>query len=209
MSLLPGTQIKHDFKVWMNEYMVRYIFTGTIILLIAVYGCEKNAQISRTASISDNEPDQKFYKSRIIITESGMTSAIVEAESVSVYMDSNFTSVGGGISIDFFSKKGEHTSKLTAQKGEVWGLYDEVDSLKATGDIVIVSTDAEKRMETASSMCWISSVRKIYADGLVKLISEDAVEQGIHFEAKDDLSEYRMDNVSGVFEGKDIKLPGR
>ena len=184
-------------------------FTVLYILLIFLFGCEKEAQISRVSDISDNEPDQSFYNSRIIITENGMTSAIVEAESVSVYMDSNFTSVDGGIRIDFFNNKGEHTSTLTAQSGDVWGLYEEVDSLKATGDIVIVSTDKEKRMETASSLCWISSVRKIYADGLVKLISEDAVEQGINFEAKDDLSEYRMDNVSGVFEGGDIKLPGR
>ena len=189
--------------------MYRKITVLCIILMMALAGCEKKAQMSRVNNIPDNEPDQSFYNSRIIITENGMTSAIVEAESVSVYMDSNFTSVNGGIQIDFFNNKGNHTSTLTAQSGEVWGLYEEVDSLKATGDIVIVSTDKEKRMETASSLYWISSIRKIYADGLVKLISEDAVEQGINFEANDDLSEYRMDNVSGVFEGKDIKLPDR
>ncbi len=189
--------------------MLRYFTAWNIILLMLVSGCEKKAQISGVESISDNEPDQSFYKSRIIITENGMTSAIVEAESVSVYMDSNSTSVTGGIRIDFFDNKGAHTSTLTAQSGEVWGLYEDVDSLKATGDIVIVSKDTEKRMETASSLCWISSVRKIYADGLVKLITEDVVEQGINFEARDDLSEYRMDNVSGVFEGGDINLPDR
>ena len=43
----------------------------------------------------------------------------------------------------------------------------------------------------------------------MKLVTEDAVEQGVNFVANDDLSEYRMENVSGVFEGKDINLHGR
>ena len=111
----------------------------------------------------------------------------------------------------FFNKKGEYVSTLTAQMGEVWGLYDEVDSLKARNDVVIVSAEKDKRLETSSSLNWISSTRKIYADrdSLVKLVTGDAVEQGINFVANDDLSEYRMENVSGIFKGKDINLPGR
>lgn len=189
--------------------MFRNFTIWFIMLLTVAIGCEKSSRLSQINDVFENEPDQNFYNSRIVFTENGMTSAIVEAESMRVYIDSNYTEVEGGIQIDFFSTKGERTSTLTARSGEVWGLYGEVDSLKATGDIVIVSTDKKKRMETSSSLCWISSDRKIYADGLVKLISEDAVEQGINFVAKEDLSEYRMDNVSGVFEGKEITLPGR
>ena len=189
--------------------MFRHWTIWYFILLLFGIGCEKDTKLSQVNKVLINEPDQKFYNSRIVITENGMTSAIVEAESVKVYINSNFTLVEGGIQIDFFNTNGEHTSTLTAQSGEVWGLYEEVDSLKATGDVVIISTDKEKRLETSSSLYWISNTRKIFADGMVKLISEDAVEQGVNFEAKDDLSEYRMDNVSGVFGGKDIKLPGK
>jgi len=174
-------------------------------------GCEKNTTISQVKNIPDNEPDQKFIKSRIVITENGITYAIVQAESVKVFVDSDYTSLEGGILIDFFNKKGEYVSTLTAQMGEVWGLYDEVDSLKAKNNVIIVSADKDKRLETSSSLSWISSTRKIYADrdSLVRLVTEDAVEQGINFVANDDLSEYRMENVSGIFERKDINLPGR
>lgn len=185
-----------------KQYTILYF-----ILLIFVIGCEKNTTISQVKNIPDNEPDQRFFKSRIIITENGITSAIVQAESVKVYTDSDFTSVEGGIRIDFFNDDGEHTSTLTAQSGKVWGLYEELDSLKAKGDVMIVSADKTKKMETSSSFSWIPSTHKIYADGLVKLITEDAVEQGINFVANDDLSEYTMDNVSGVIESNDIVLP--
>ena len=195
----------------MDYLFFRHYSVWCCILLIFIIGCEKNTTISQVKNIPDNEPDQKFVKSRIVITENGITYAIVQAESVKVFVDSDFTSLEGGILIDFFNKKGEYVSTLTAQMGKVWGLYDEVDSLKAKNNVVIVSAEKDKRLETSSSLNWISSTRKIYADrdSLVKLITEDAVEQGINFVANDDLSEYRMENVSGIFERKDINLPGR
>ncbi len=195
----------------MSSLFFRHYAVWCFILLIFIIGCEKNTTISQVKNIPDNEPDQKFIKSRIVITENGITHAIVQAESVKVFVDSDYTSLEGGILIDFFNKKGEYISTLTAQMGEVWGLYDEVDSLKARNDVVIVSAEKDKRLETSSSLSWLSSTRKIYADrdSLVKLVTEDAVEQGINFVANDDLSEYRMENVSGIFKGKDIHLNGR
>ncbi|MFC1551443.1 LPS export ABC transporter periplasmic protein LptC [Candidatus Latescibacterota bacterium] len=190
--------------------IVRYLFAA-FILIILFAGCEKESSISQVKNIIENEPDQKFIKSRIVITENGVTYAIVEAESVKVFSDTDFTSLEGGILIDFFNREGEYVSTLTAGSGEVWGLYNEVDSLKAIDNVVIVSEENDKRLETASYLNWIASTRYVYAEknSVVKLISERAVEEGINFVAKDDLSEYSMDNVSGTIEGNDINLPGR
>ncbi len=181
------------------------------ILTIFVIGCEKDTTISQGNAISDDEPDQKFLTSRIIITENGITTAIVQAESVQVYMDTDLTSARGGVHIDFFNKKGEHISTLTADSGEVFGLYEKVDSLKAHGNVVIVSADKTKRMETGHSLIWISSSHVIYGERgkIVKLVTEGGVEQGINFVANDDLTEYSMGKVSGVLAGSDITFPGK
>jgi hypothetical protein len=162
-------------------------------------------------TVDENEPDQKFIQSRIVITENGVTYAVVEAESVKVYTDRDFTSLEGGILIDFFDRDGEFVSTLTAKRGEVWGLYNEVDSLKAIDNVVIVSEENDKRLETPSFMNWVASTRTVYAEksSVVKLISGNSVEEGVNFVAKDDLSEYSMDNVSGIIESNDINLPGR
>ncbi len=191
--------------------MFRLYIVLFFVLVIVVLGCEKDTTISQGNAISDDEPDQKFLTSRIIITENGITTAIVQAESVQVYMDTDLTSARGGVHMDFFNNEGEHISTLTADSGEVYGLYEEVDSLKAHGNVVIVSADKTKRMETAHSLIWISSSHVIYGerDRIVKLITEGGVEQGINFVANDDLTEYSMEKVTGVFEGGDITLPGR
>jgi LPS export ABC transporter protein LptC len=185
---------------------VAFIFFATIIVFS---GCEKKSEISVVKNAPVVEPDQKFIKSRIVITENGLTSAIVEAESVKVFAVTNISTFEGGIKMDIFNKQGKHVSTLTANRGEVYGLYEKVDSLKAKGNVVVVSEEKKSKLETASSLVWIQTARRIYADSLVKLTGENAVEQGINFTAKDDLTEYSMENVSGSFEGKDIKIPGK
>jgi len=193
--------------LWSREVLL----IGVLLMTICIVGCEKNTTVPKAAKPAVNEPDQTFLKSRIVITESGITNAIVQAESVKVYMDSGFTAVDGGVQIEFFNKKGEHVSTLNARQGQVWGLYDKVDSLKAIGSVTVVSTDKKKRLETPNSLIWIASTRMIFAERntMVKLTTEDAVEQGINFVANEDLSEYRMENVSGFYEKDTITLPGK
>ena len=174
-----------------------------------VVGCERDTPIAKLASAPENEPDQTFLDSRIVVTETGITSAIVAAESIGVYTDTGFTAVEGGVTIEFFDSGGAQTSTLTADRGEGWGLYDEVDSLIACGNVTVISTDGTKKMETGSSFTWKAGTRRVYADGLVRLITGDAVEEGVNFVANDDLSEYSMDDVSGEYGGGGFSLPDR
>lgn len=179
------------------------------VIMAHFASCSREPSVSRIGDAPENEPNQQFSHSRIVITEVGVTSAIVQAESIQVFQATGYTAIEGGMIIDFYNKNGEQTSELTAGRGEVWGLFEKVDSLTARDNVTIVSTDGLKRMETASAFTWNAETRKIRADGLVKLITEDATEQGINFVATDDLSEYSMDNVTGEYEGSGITLPDR
>ncbi|MFC1511581.1 LPS export ABC transporter periplasmic protein LptC [Candidatus Latescibacterota bacterium] len=172
-------------------------------------GCAPEPTVTQLSTVPENEPDQKFIQARIVITEGGMTNAIVMADSIQVFLDRSYTEIDGDMAIDFFNDGGEMTTKLTADSGEIWGLYEEVDSLIARGDVMVVSVDEENRLETSSALTWSARTHLIYADGLVRLSTPDAVEQGINFVATDDLSEYSMDNVSGEYEGSGLSLPGR
>lgn len=184
-------------------------FYALIISITLALACGKNETIAEKVKLSDTEPGQSLYDSHIVITENGITSAVVQAESISVWADSNLTRAFGGLHVDFYNKKGEHISTMTSEKGEVFGLYTQVDSIRADGNVVIVSDEKKTRMEASSSLVWMASTRKIYSDSLVKLISESAVEQGIKFSAKDDLSEYTMENVSGHYNSDKLAIPGR
>jgi len=183
--------------------------TLALAALLAWAGCAPDPTVTELSAVPENEPDQKFLRARIVVTEEGMTSAIVEADSIQVFLERNYTDIDGDMAIDFFNNRGEMTTKLTADSGEVWGLYEQVDSLRARGNVVVVSVDGENRMETSSALTWNARTHLIYADGFVRLSTPDAVEEGIHFVAADDLSEYRMDNVTGQYEGSGLSLPGR
>lgn len=196
MTHLTG---RHD-----NDVHMMPLLAAMLILILG--GCTREPSIATLDTVPDIEPDQQYRTARIVITEGGVTGAIVSADSINVFMDRNYTEIAGGMTIDFFDRDGEQTSTLTSDTGEVWGLYEEVDSLTARGDVVVVSADGLKRMETASAFTWVSATRTISADSLVTLITEDAVERGYNFVAADDLSEYRMDNVTGRYEGQGLPL---
>ena len=188
-----------------NNFVIISFFVSVLFAL----ACEKQETIAEKVELSGSEPSQSLFDSHIVITENGITSAIVQAESVSVWADSNLTRAHGGLKVDFYSKKGEHISTLTSKSGEVFGLFTQVDSIRADGDVIIVSDEKKTRMEASSSLVWIAATRKIYSDSLVKLISNTAVEEGIKFSAKDDLSEYTMENVSGSYNRDNMSIPGR
>lgn len=152
---------------------------------------------------------QEFLDSRIVITEDGMTNAIVEAHKVYVFEEQNYTVIDENIAIDFFNKNGEAVSRLTANSGEVWGLYENVDSLKAAGNVVITSTEREWMLETPYNIRWIAATKRVYADSTVKLSTEGAVEIGVGFEAPDDLSSYKMREVKGEYQNRDVVVPER
>ena len=187
--------------------MYRPIHNAIIVMtaaLVVIAGCkeEKPRVIDRTEL-----PDQQFINSRMIITDNGITSAILDARSVDVYENRNYTVIRDSVRIGFFNKEGKRVSTLTARNGEVWGLYEKVDSLKATRDVVIISQERNAKLETPEIL-WDASLHKVFAD-TVRLSTEDAVEEGVMFEATDDLKSYTMKNVSGEIQGRDIAIPER
>ena len=88
----------------------------------------------------------------------------------------------------------------------MWGLYESVDSLRARGNVVIVSDEENASMET-EDIRWIASIHRIHADGLATIKTNQGFEQGTGFVANDDLSEFEFTGpVSGEFMGKEIQL---
>jgi len=185
-------------------------FRGLILLLAGfAVSCGEEASVGVPTPSSGHEPDQILTDTRIIISENGKTTAILEAHIVKIFEDSSYTSLEDSLTIFFYNREGEHTTTLTAQNGEVWGLYENVDSLRASGDVRIVSEERSAWLN-APGIRWIASAGRVIGDGLVRINSENGYEEGTGFEAKDDLSEYEFTGpVSGEVRGEDIKLMDR
>ena len=187
----------------MKKLIVSSLCFVQILALLSI-GCKEEIPLIKE---EEELPEQQFTHSRLIITENGITTAIVEAQHVDVYESQDYTVVKDSIQIDFYNADGKHVSTLTAQNAEVWGLYEKVDSLKARGDVVIISEERNAKMETPEIL-WIATIHKVYAD-TVRLSTDDAVEEGVDFEADDDLKSYTMKNVTGEIQDQDIDIPKR
>ena len=173
----------------------------SFILLIMAAGCADDVPQRPGSPYGAEEPDQILTDTRMELTESGKTTAVIEARTVRIFEDRNFASLEDSVKIEFFDKKGEHTTTMTARTGEIWGLYEETDSLRASGD-VIVRAEENNAFLQAPAIRWIVSEGIVYGDGLVRLNSDNGYEEGTGFEARDDLSEYRFRGpVSGEVRG--------
>ena len=179
-----------------------------LMLIIFCAVCSNESSIRSKKSTGDI-PDQILIDTRIILSEGGKTAAIIESKTVKIYEDSSYSSLEDSVVIYFYDEDGKHTTTLTALSGEVWGLYENADSLKASGNVLIESTESEAAME-APAILWIASLNKVFGKGLVRLTTENGFEQGPGFEAKDDLSEFEFKGpVTGEVREEGIKLIDR
>ena len=181
------------------DLMARLFILGVSGLLCLAGTCEgpeQTQEVSKTGL-----PEQQFRRTRIVITENGVTTAALEADDIEVYNVRDYTVVRDSLRIDFYNRKGEHVSTLTADSGEIWGLYEEVDSLRAQGNVKIVSSSRDAHMETPF-IRWIAVEHRVYADSTVRLSTGDITEIGTGFVANDDLSSYTMQNVTVISRGR-------
>ncbi len=172
-----------------------------LVLAACDEGPARNGGVERPAG-----PDQVFVASRFVVTENGLTSAMVRADSVLVWNDRAISEANGNLKVDFFSREGVRVSTLTADRGIVYGMTEAIDSLRATGDVVVVWHERNAMMKTPF-IRWIAATRMIYADSTVVLTVENAAERGIGFVAPDDLKSYSMRSVTGYVHDEKIKIP--
>jgi len=148
----------------------------------------------------EDSVNARFFK------EDGNTGAIIEANFVKLYEENRYISFEDSVKIMLFDSNGKHSATLTSLTAEMWGLYESGDSLRAEGDVLIVSEEQNATLE-APAIRWIASEHKVYGEGLVIIRNEDGYEKGTGFQALDDLTEYEFtDSVSVEFHGKDIEL---
>jgi len=201
VGLVPP-QMEDETRGVISMDMKRYAVVSLMAWVLLGLSCAEEPPPAAGGSPFP-EPDQILKDTRMTLTESGRTVAILEAQIVKVYEDSNYASLEDSVTVYFFDREGEHTTTLTASSGEIWGLYEKADSLKASGNAVVSSERNDAYLE-APAIRWIASLGMVYGEGTVRLNSENGYEEGTGFEAKDDLSEYRFRGpVSGEVRGKD------
>lgn len=164
--------------------------------MLILISCSDDAVKPQKVSLKIKElPDQESWNSTIVFSDSGIVRAILRAGYIAVYNSRSETILDKGIQVDFYDKDGSHTSVLTADRGKV---DDLTQDLYAIGN-VIARSDSGVVLKT-EELRWINSKRRIVTDKFVEITSPTEEIRGYGLESDQSLKNYIILRVSGRIE---------
>lgn len=170
----------------------------SILLFLFLISCNDQSVKPKIISIKTRElPDQESFNSKVVFSDSGIVKAILRAGHIAVYSSKNETLLDGGIVVDFYDREGNHTSVLTADRGRV---DDITQDLYAFGN-VIARSDSGVVLKT-EELKWVNARRKIVTDKYVEITSPTEEIKGYGLESDQSLKDYVIFRVSGRIETK-------
>ncbi|MCH6573587.1 MAG: LPS export ABC transporter periplasmic protein LptC [Bacteroidetes bacterium] len=173
---------------------MKYIIFPIIIWLF-IYGCTRE-KVEPTVNVqltAEEIPDQESWNSTIFFTDSGRTRAILIAGHLRVFSKNKETLLDSNIRIEFYNNEEIHTSTLTAKRGRVDELTNNlyaIDSVVAVNDSGIVITSDE--------MMWRNKDRKIVSEKYVTIVSPNEIIEGYGFESDQNLRNYIIYNITYI-----------
>lgn len=118
---------------------------------------------------------------------------MIRAGHIQIYEEKQIIKAEGALRIDFYNRDdGSHASTLTAKRGEI---NQNTKNMSAWGNVRVVADDGVK-LET-DELRWDNNRQKILADGSVKMVTKNGIEQGVGFESDSNLKHWIMRNVRG------------
>lgn len=164
------------------------ILTGFILLFAA---CQEEIKPIARDSIGEGEiPSQESWDSKIIITDNGILKAIVYADHIQVFDESQETLLEG-VKIHFFDEDEKKTSQLTSKRGRV---DDNTQNMWAI-DSVVALNDSGTVLKTDELM-WVNKTRKISTDKFVTITTDEEKIEGYGFVSDQGLDSYTIYNIT-------------
>lgn len=147
----------------------------------------------RTDLKSGEIPDQESWKSSVIFSDSGNVKAILNAGHISVFNSRAYTLIDSGAVVDFY-KTGEKVSTLTGMRGKV---LDATKDIEIYDSVVVVNKEGS--VLKTSKLYWNNKTQKVSTDVFVKITTPKEDIEGIGFESDQNLKNYTVYKVTGVF----------
>jgi LPS export ABC transporter protein LptC len=160
--------------------------------VLLLCGCEEKTKPSLIPLTQSDLPSQESWQSKVIVSDSARTKAILWAGHISVYKEQRYTLLDDSIHVDFFNELEEHTSVLTARRGKV---NDVTRDFEAHDHVVVVSDDGT--VLRTEHLFWDNARRKIHTDAFVDIVSRTEHIMGQGMQADQGLKNYEIFKVTG------------
>jgi LPS export ABC transporter protein LptC len=172
------------------------------LLFAAFFGCHSTEQPTPAKSGAEG-PDQEGWNSTITVTSNGRVTALVKYHRMEKFSKKRRVFFKDSVAVDFYNQQGQHSSKLTAERGV---LYEETNDVVALGNVVVVS-DSGVTLRS-DSLRWDSRRQKVLTEAFVTITRANGETlRGYGFESDPNLKHLSIKNASGVTPRK-LDLPG-
>jgi LPS export ABC transporter protein LptC len=172
---------------------MRGTFFIVLFLAIVFAACEEKITPSVLPMIdSKTIPQQESWDSHIVISDSGLVRAVIDAGYLCVYEGSQQTHMSNGVVVHFFNSDGKQTSILTSKEAIV---DESSNNLEAIGNVLVVSEDSTK-LKT-EHLYWDNKQQLVHTPEYVEITSPKEKLQGHGFESDQSLRNYKIFHVTG------------
>ena len=171
---------------------MKYIIVLVTIIMLAGCGGEKvKPSINQSLQVA-KLPIYEGWDETVFFSDSGKTKAILYYNHLKKY-DQPSETLLDTMKVKFYNDQGEQTSVLTALKGKVNDLTNDLYAI----DSVVAVSDSGVTLKTQELM-WRNKDKKIVSDKFVTITSPKEKIQGYGFESDQNLRNYIIYNITYV-----------
>ena len=147
-------------------------------------------------------PDQEGWNSSITVTSNGRIMALVKYHRMEKFNRKRRVFFQDSVEVDFYNQQGQHSSRLTAERGV---MNEETNDVVALGNVVVVS-DSGITLRS-DSLRWDNRRQKVMTDAFVSITKASGETlHGYGFESDPNLKVWSIKKASGLTPQK-VQLP--
>jgi LPS export ABC transporter protein LptC len=169
----------------------------SILLVIGIAfifsGCEEKFIPPQTEITADELPSHESWNSTVIFSDSGNVKAVMTAGLIQVFSQRQYTLIDSNATVKFY-KDGEHVSTLNGKRGKV---DDVTKNIEMFDSVKVVNNEGSTL--TTEKLLWNQKTQRVSSDQFVRIITPTESIEGIGFESDQNLKNYTIYKVSGVF----------
>ena len=161
---------------------------------VAAAACDDTPQTPQApAELVGMVPDMITFETDTYISVSGIRSAQIHADSSMFYDDSTAVHMHG-VELEVYTETGSVRATVTAARGR----YEpETQSMYATGDVVLVMPNENRRVES-SELWYEPSSERIWSDSASTYYHDGQVTRGTCFKSDLSFRNYQVCNIRGA-----------
>jgi LPS export ABC transporter protein LptC len=185
----------------------RIIAGMMVIFAIAQFSCKNDIETINALTNEVDLPDLSAYHIEVSYTDSGKLQGRIFAPEVDRYdrKEEPYIEFPKGLKVLFYDSLGIATSYIQA-KYAIY--YIKKQTWEARNQVVAENQRKGEKVET-DQMFWDQKAEKIYSDKFTRLTNPNGIFYGEDgFEARQDLSKWRLIGSSGTVNVKDNAIPG-